>query len=295
MSESLDYIETFYNYLLKERSYSSNTAVAYRKDVEQYFLFSESWDVVPEVKQVRKWVRQLMQDRLSEKSVHRKVSSVRAYADFLYRTNIIQEIPSLTLQLPKIKKRIPVYIKEDELNVMLNNLEDQAVDYESTLAYCLITTFYHTGLRRSELVNLLSDDVYLHKKELKVLGKGNKERIVPVSNELKQVFERYLRVKGEEIGDTKLFFCNFGGTKLKEKWVYSLVNALLSQTTGEKKSPHILRHSFATHLLQNGADINSIRELLGHSSLSSTQIYAHNDIKRLKEVYRDAHPFSDDK
>ena len=293
MSENLQYIEKFYSYLLKERGYSPNTALAYRKDVEQYFLFVMNGAGIPHVKEIRDWVRSLLLQGRSERSVHRKVSSLRTYAKFLHSVRIIEELPSYELQLPKVKRKIPSYIKESELSKLLNTLEQEANDFRSVLHFAIVTTFYHTGIRRSELINLKNSDFDLAKNELKVLGKGNKERIIPMSNELVRVIEGYKDFKAHESIDNEIFFCNFDGVKLKEKWVYSLVNDLLNQTFGDKKSPHILRHSFANHLLQNGADINAIKELLGHSSLSATQLYAHNDISRLKEVYKDTHPFSD--
>ena len=293
MGENLLYIENFYSYLLKERGYSMNTALAYRKDVEQYFLFIEDGDWIPKVKEIRTWVRSLLLLGRSERSVHRKVSSLRTYAKFLHSSRVIEELPSFELQLPKVKRKIPSYIKESELSELLNTLEQEAVDFQSVLRLAIVTTFYHTGIRRSELIDLKNSNFDLTKKELKVLGKGNKERIIPMSSELVRVIDEFKDFKEQEFIDNDIFFCNFDGVKLKEKWVYSLINDLLNQTFGEKKSPHILRHSFATHLLQNGADINAIKELLGHSSLSATQLYAHNDISRLKEVYKDTHPFSD--
>lgn len=293
MSDCLLNIEKFYSYLLKERNYSANTALAYRKDVEQYFLFTADGDWVPRVNEIRKWVRNIMLQGMSERTVHRKVSSLRTYAKFLYSSRLLDDLPALDIQLPKIRKKIPTYIKVNELNHLLNRLEKEVSDFESMLHLAIISTFYHTGIRRSELINLKHSDFHLGKKELKVLGKGNKERILPMSTELVRVIDEYVKFKEQESMDIEIFFCNFDGKKLKEKWVYSLVNDLLNQTYGEKKSPHILRHSFATHLLQNGADINAIKELLGHSSLSATQLYAHNDIARLKEVYKDTHPFSD--
>lgn len=293
MSECLPYIDKFYNYLLKERNYSKNTALAYHKDVEQYFLFvgGDAW--IPNSANVRAWVRRILLDGQSERSVHRKVSSLRAYAKFLYMSEYINELPSLELQLPKIKKKIPIYIKVREIDTLLSTLEKSVKDFESMLQFALVSTFYHTGIRRSELINLKHSNFNTNRQELKVLGKGNKERIVPMSSELIRIIDEYIYYKEQEGIENEIFFCKFEGRKLTEKWVYSIVNDLLNQTYGEKKSPHILRHSFATHLLQNGADINAIKELLGHSTLSSTQLYAHNDIARLKEVYKDTHPFSD--
>jgi len=290
------YINKFSEYLLIERNYSVHTASAYIRDVGQYYLFSKSdseVQICPEAILLRKWVRQLASKGLAEKSIHRKVSSVRAFTKYLFLSKIITELPSLEIQLPKIRKKIPAYIKEVELSALLERLESEARDFESELAFCIISTFYHTGIRRSELINLPVSNLNLNKFELKVLGKGNKERIIPLSQEILRQLTSFLNTKIKDGIESKFIFCNFEGEKLKEKRVYNLINSLLSQTYADKKSPHILRHSFATHLLQNGADINSIKELLGHTSLSATQIYAQNDIHRLKQVYKKSHPFSD--
>ena len=273
-----------------------HTSQAYLRDVLQYMRFLSEDDnskFVPNVKTLRLWVRKLLVSNISEKSVHRKVSSVRAYTKFLFNTKRIDSLPSLELALPKIKKRIPKYVKVAEMASLLQELEANVSDYESALEFMIISAFYHTGIRRSELIDLKEQDFSRAKSELKVLGKGNKERIIPLSSEAVKHFDDFIRTKKDHGIVSNLFFCNFRQEKLKEKWVYNLVNSLLAQTHSDKKSPHILRHSFATHMLQNGADINAIKELLGHSSLSATQIYAHNDIAQLKKVYKKTHPFSD--
>lgn len=281
----------FYNYLLKERNYSANTAQAYRKDVEQYFLFMGN-ESLPDTLSVRAWVRRLLSGGISEKTVHRKVSSLRAYIKFLTKTKALESGDSLEIQLPKIPKKIPKYLRENDLAVVLNSLEKRANDFQSWLEFSVVATFYHTGIRRAELIHLNEEDLNYTRQEVRLLGKGSKERIVPLSNEIVSVLLRYSEEK-EKLGlDTLHFFCTFEGEKLSEKKVYQLVRNVLSPYSATA-SPHVLRHSFATHLLQNGADINAIKELLGHSSLSSTQIYARNDIAKLKEVYKKTHPFSD--
>ncbi|PCJ65486.1 MAG: integrase [Bacteroidetes bacterium] len=296
MSAEKSYIYLFEDYLLKERNYSVHTAHAYVRDVSQYLMFlslGNAKNVAPEIKSVRKWVRHLAVNGIVEKSIHRKVSAVRSYAKFLFVTNRINFLPSLEIQLPKIRKKIPSYVKVSEMSALLEKLESEVVDFESALAFNIIALFYSTGMRRSELINLKSTDLSTDRSELKVLGKGNKERIIPLGKESIRHLDDFIRIKKENSIVSALFFCNFDQEKLSEKWVYGLVNKLLAQTFADKRSPHILRHSFATHLLQNGADINAIKELLGHSSLSATQIYAHNDIAQLKKVYKDTHPFSD--
>lgn len=296
MSAFLRYIKSFSDYLLKERNYSVHTHESYVRDVTQYIAFSAAQEEnteVPNDKSLRKWVRELSKNNIASKSIHRKVSSVKAYARFLAISKVVAEVPSLEVQLPKMKNRLPSYVKVSELSQLLERLENDIIDYPTALEHIIIATFYHTGIRRSELISLTAGNLNIAKAELKVLGKGDKERLIPLTGEILQQIHRFLKIKSENDIDSKYIFCKFGGEKLREKWVYSLIKKLLSSTFVDQKSPHILRHTFATHLLQNGADINAIKELLGHSSLSATQIYAHNDIAQLKRVYKDTHPFSD--
>jgi len=296
MSAFLRYIKSFSDYLLKERNYSVHTHESYVRDVTQYIAFSAAQEENPEVpndKSLRKWVRELSKNNIASKSIHRKVSSVKAYARFLAISKVVAEVPSLEVQLPKIKNRLPSYVKVSELSQLLERLENDIIDYSSALEHIIIATFYHTGIRRSELISLTAGNLNIAKAELKVLGKGDKERLIPLTGEILQQIHRFLKIKSENDIDSKYIFCKLDGEKLREKWVYSLIKKLLSSTFVNQRSPHILRHTFATHLLQNGADINAIKELLGHSSLSATQIYAHNDIAQLKRVYKDTHPFSD--
>ena len=296
MSAFLRYIKSFSDYLLKERNYSVHTHESYVRDVTQYIVFSAAQEENPEVpnaKSLRKWVRELSKNNTTSKSIHRKVSSVKAYARFLAISKVLAEVPSLEVQLPKIKNRLPSYVKVSELSQLLERLENEIVDYPSALDHIILATFYHTGIRRSELIHLTIGSLNVVRSELKVLGKGGKERLIPLNSEILQQIHRFLKIKSENDIEGNYIFCKFDGEKLREKWVYSLIKKLLSSTFVDRKSPHILRHTFATHLLQNGADINAIKELLGHSSLSATQIYAHNDIAQLKRVYKDTHPFSD--
>lgn len=296
MSAFLRYIKSFSDYLLKERNYSVHTHESYVRDVTQYIAFSAAQEENPEVpnaKSLRKWVRELSKNNTTSKSIHRKVSSVKAYARFLAISKVLAEVPSLEVQLPKIKNRLPSYVKVSELSQLLERLENEIVDYPSALDHIILATFYHTGIRRSELIHLTIGSLNVVRSELKVLGKGGKERLIPLNSEILQQIHRFLKIKSENDIEGNYIFCKFDGEKLREKWVYSLIKKLLSSTFVDRKSPHILRHTFATHLLQNGADINAIKELLGHSSLSATQIYAHNDIAQLKRVYKDTHPFSD--
>ena len=295
MSAFLRYIEKFSNYILVERNYSIHTHESYVRDVSQYLLFcsAENHDTfTPSSTKLRQWVRHLFLHGISAKSIHRKVSAVKSYAKFLYKTGLIPEALSIEIQLPKIKKTMPSIVKKDELGELLEKLETSICDFDSALSFIILSSFYHTGMRRSELIYLSADNVHLSKSEIKVQGKGGKERVIPLGDEIVRQMKSFIELKNKNNIDSTLFFCNFEGKKLKEMWVYKVVKKMLSHTYADKKSPHVLRHSFATHLLQQGADINAIKELLGHSSLSATQIYAHNDIAQLKKVYMKTHPFS---
>ena len=288
-------VDKYYDYILKNRNYSIHTVQSYITDIKQYldYLEDSSTSYIPDAKSLRKWVRTLMVNEISEKSIHRKVSAVKSFADYLFVSDEIDYEIALEIQLPKLKKQIPTYVKEREINQVLDSHELDVDNYPSSLEFIIFSSFYHTGMRRSELISLKESNLSIGNKELKVLGKGQKERIIPLSNEIVQQLERFLECKKSNQIKSDYVFCDSRGAQLKEKWVYQVVKNILDQTFSDKKSPHILRHSFATHLLQNGADMNSIKELLGHSSLAATQIYAHNDISQLKKIYKDTHPFSE--
>ncbi|MDG2042947.1 MAG: tyrosine-type recombinase/integrase [Bacteroidia bacterium] len=292
---ALPILEKYHDYILKNRGYSIHTIRSYITDLKQYLIYSEDFNLghVPDSKTLRKWVRSLVLNEISEKSIHRKVSAVKSFANFLFVSDEIDKEIPLEIQLPKLKKNIPSYVKEREINQVLDTHELNVKDYQSSLEFTIFSSFYHTGMRRFELINLKEIDLSLDKKEIKIMGKGKKERIVPLSNEIVGHLKRFKDQKESNHTHSDYVFCDDQGNQLKEKWVYQVVKKMLNQTFSDKKSPHILRHSFATHLLQNGADMNSIKELLGHSSLAATQIYAHNDISQLKKIYKDTHPFSE--
>ena len=288
-------LEKYHDYILKNRGYSIRTIQSYITDLKQYLIYSEDCNSghVPDSKTLRRWVRSLVLAEISEKSIHRKVSAVKSFANFLFVSDQIDKEIPLEIQLPKLKKNIPSYVKEREINQVMDAYELNVNDYQSSLEFTVFSSFYHTGMRRFELITLKEVDLSLDKREIKVMGKGMKERIVPLSNEIVGHLKRFADHKELNHICSDFFFCDEQGDQLKEKWVYQVVKRMLNQTFSDKKSPHILRHSFATHLLQNGADMNSIKELLGHSSLAATQIYAHNDISQLKKIYKDTHPFSE--
>ena len=295
ISASSTIVDKYHDYILKNRNYSIHTVQSYITDIKQYLTYLEDFKPshIPDSKSLRKWVRSLMLNSISEKSIHRKVSAIKSFANYLYVSDEIDYEIALEIQLPKLKKQIPTYVKERELNQVLDSYELDSEDYQSSIEFIIFSSFYFTGMRRSELISLKEVDLSLGKMELKVMGKGQKERIIPLNNEIIQHLQRFQECKKLNHIISEYVFCDAKGNQLKERWVYQVIKNILNQTFSDKKSPHVLRHSFATHLLQNGADMNSIKELLGHSSLAATQIYAHNDISQLKKIYKDTHPFSE--
>jgi integrase/recombinase XerC len=240
---------------------------------------------------LRGFVVHLVGKDLSAKTINRKVSAVRSFFSFLLRKNIISDDITEKLQSPKIPKRLPEFIKESESA----RLEELIIDgdFRSIRDFTIITLFYLTGMRRSELINLRTLDVDMSKHRIKVLGKGNKERYIPTNKKLEEIITTYIKARGKEFPGTEdpYLFLTVKGNRSYPKLIYNIVHKGLSTiTTSAKKSPHILRHSFASHLLNNGADLNAIKEILGHANLSATQIYTHNSITKLKEAYRNAHP-----
>lgn len=288
-------LEKFLDYLKYEKHYSVLTLRAYENDLSQFEDFLKLTFNIEMLGadsfQVRSWIVSLKNEGLKNKTIHRKASSIKSFYKFLLRIGELEQSPASKLALPKVESRLPEYIKESEMQVILSRLKDQVEDYESLMRYTIFLLLYTTGMRRAELINLKADAVDLNSGVLKVLGKRNKERVIPlevsVCAEL-GVFEEEKRRSGLS-GIT--FFVNTENEKLSEKFVYQLVNNYLGLVPSlKRKSPHILRHTFATQMLENGADLIAIKDILGHESLSSTQVYTHNTIEKLKQVYKSAHP-----
>lgn len=294
MTSGNDKLITFSNYLSAIKGYSVNTAIAYQKDVHQYFVFlGEKAPKEISTTLARSWMIALLTEGVSPKSVHRKISSLRSYVKFLADIGQIESAPNLNFKLPKVQTSDPNFVKVKELQIILEQLESEISDFESCRNHLIVSLLYHTGLRRSELISLRLQSVDLQKQQLKVLGKGNKERIVPFNIELVNHIANYLAFQKQELIISNFLICKKDGTPITPYIIYKTVKETLEGSSVSKKSPHILRHSFATHLLQNGANLNAIKELLGHQSLASTQIYASGDIKYLKEIYKNTHPFSE--
>ncbi|MEI6489089.1 MAG: tyrosine-type recombinase/integrase [Bacteroidota bacterium] len=285
--------DKFVNYLQYEKRFSNHTLVAYTNDLIQFISYL---DKTYEIKNlgdvnhtvVRSWIVSLMENETSPRSVNRKITTLKTFYKFLLRQNFVTENPMLKILSPKTSKRLPVFVEKEKMDLLLDTV-DFGGDEEGVRNKLIIELFYATGMRLSELINLTVANIDLHQCQLKVLGKRNKERIIPFNKELKEAIESYIKTK-KEVPNVFLFEST-NGKKLSEETVYAVVRNYLSLvTTIDKKSPHVLRHTFATHMLNNGADLNAIKELLGHANLSATQVYTHNTVEKLKSIHKQAHP-----
>jgi integrase/recombinase XerC len=239
---------------------------------------------------VRTWLASLKEAELTGKSLNRKISSLKSFFKFQIQKGALTKSPMETVTSPKISKRLPAFVAENDIEQLLLNLSF-AEGWKGFTEKMVIQLFYSTGMRLSELIQCKQNNVDVGKKQIKVLGKGNKERILPISAELAMELKKYIQQKPDEAQGVPNLFVTEKGKPLQPRAVYTFVKFYLSQvTTLQKKSPHVLRHSFATHLMNNGADLNAVKELLGHSSLAATQVYTHNTIEKLKEVFAKAHP-----
>lgn len=288
-----DSIAQYEKYLIYEKRYSLNTAFSYLKDIEQLFSFLSSLGhtdpLVVSEKQIRLWLRNLIGSGIKPRSVNRKISSAKSYYRFLVQKGIMSVSPASALQNLKTAKNLPACIDEKAM-AKLEEL-DFGSDFEAQRDKLIIDLFYTSGIRLSELVGLKKVNVDERKKQIKVLGKGNKERLVPILDQTASNIKAYVAMMPVEAESHDYLFVTVSGRKIYPKLVYLIVNKYLNlATTAKKKSPHVLRHSFATHLLNNGADLNAIKEILGHASLAATQIYTHNSFEKLKSTYKKSHP-----
>lgn len=293
----LDNKESFKDYLQKEKKYSLHTVTAYSNDLSDFEAFLKQdfdQDSLEDVNysQIRSWIVSLVDAGISNTSVNRKISSLKSFYKFLLKIKRIQVSPLLKHKALKTPKKLQIPFSEKELDNVLNYIV-YPEGFEGMRDKLVIDLFYTTGIRRAELIGLKVANVDLSKGVLKVLGKRNKERILPMLPVIQEQIRLYLSERAglEEIKDGEFFFLTLKGVKLSDSLVYRLINMYFSNVSEKvKKSPHVLRHTFATHMLNNGADLNSVKELLGHSSLASTQIYTHSSLAELKKVYGDAHP-----
>lgn len=287
-------LERFLEYIAVEKRYSPHTLTSYRKDLEDFSLFllkTEAHQDLTAVdkKVVRNFMVDLSEKKISKRSINRKLSSLRSFYLFLLKIGQITASPLENIQSLKFYAEKQIPFSEEEMNN--HQLAEFQPEKKSFLKELIIETLYQTGIRKSELINLLLDHVDFSTMEIKVIGKGNKARIIPISETLSVKFKKYLTERKPLKEHEIYFFINPKGKKLNDKFVYSAVNSYLSLVTSKKKkSPHILRHSFATHVLEHGAEISKVKMIMGHSSLASTQVYTSANIEQLKKVFNNAHP-----
>ncbi|TAE79199.1 MAG: integrase [Bacteroidetes bacterium] len=295
-------VTLFTNYLTYEKHFSNHTIVAYRKDLTQFADFVQEQFEIDDTnavthQHIRSWLVGLMNDAIDARSVNRKLSSLRSFFKYLLKEDLVHHNPTSKVQGPKSVKRLPVFVEEHNMNSLFDvkqTLEGNsffANDFEGQRNKVMMLLFYTCGIRLSELINLKLSNVDYYRKTIKVLGKRNKERIIPITKELSTEIQRYVVFREKEGLQNEYLLVLSSNEKLYPKLVYNEVKKLLSMVTSiEKRSPHVLRHTYATHLLNKGADLNAIKELLGHASLAATQVYTHNSIERLKDIHKTRHP-----
>ncbi|MBT3174980.1 MAG: tyrosine-type recombinase/integrase [Lentimicrobiaceae bacterium] len=287
----------FISYLSKEKRYSSHTVEAYQNDmtlfsefIRREFELSDLSKVNQDV--IRSWMVTMIDDGVLPTTVNRKISTLKSFYNYLIKVNIAAENPARLIRSVKKPHKLPLYYKENQIDEYLDKFSED-LEFSELRDILVIQLLYSTGIRRGELIGLKDSDIDLKARTLKVLGKRNKERLIPISSVLVSILNNYLSSKDKIFTSNSLseyLIITDKGKKSYPKLIYRIVNKELAGLTGAVKSPHVLRHTFATHMLNNGADLNSIKELLGHANLNATQIYTHNTIEKLKKVYSDAHP-----
>ena len=289
--------QNFLEHLQFQKRYSKHTLTSYENDLAAFsaFLSNEfpgtNTDAIRPT-YIRTWLAGLKENGISSKTINRKISSLRSFFKYLLKNEVVKVNPVTGIISPKIPKRLPQFVSEADTADLFNNIKFEE-GFKGLTEKLILKVLYNTGIRKSELIGLQEYNTDRTNSTIKVLGKGNKERIIPVSRELMNEIKNYTEEKKKVFGilPHNHLFVNQKGNKPDPKEVYNIAKKYLSLvTTIDKKSPHILRHSFATHLMNNGAELNAVKELLGHSSLAATQIYTHNGIEQLKEVYKKAHP-----
>lgn len=289
--------EKFINYLRNERNYSSHTEISYLKDLTQFenFIIEECHSFNPaqiERDHIRMWIAHLVEQGVKSTSVNRKLSALKTFFKYLEREEIVSKNPAEQVSGPKKSKKLPSFANDNDLSKILETKDDSPEDFDTARNTFILYFLYVTGMRRIELINLKDSDIDFYSKNIRVLGKRNKERIIPLADTTVEKLKEYIDIRNREIENKSPYlFVKNNGDPLYPKMVYNIVREQLEEIpTLSKKSPHVLRHSFATEMLNNGAEINAVKELLGHSSLASTEIYTHVTFDELVKVYNNAHP-----
>jgi integrase/recombinase XerC len=294
----MNLINSFLSYLQFEKRSSEHTVVSYRNDLEQFLNYLQQafpnveWKDV-DAAIVRTWVITLMEEKITPRSIKRKISALKSFYKYHIKMGIFEMNPMLQVHTPKVRQRLPQFVEEPDMEKLFSaDLFEN--NFEGWRDRTILELFYATGMRLSELRMLTFSDFDLYNNQVKVLGKRNKERIIPFGHNFKNILTQYIEIYNENFSDSlqnNFVFVNVKGKQLAPKNIYTVVRKYLDMiTTIEKRSPHVIRHTFATHLLNRGADLNTIKELLGHSSLVATQVYTHNSIEKLKSIYKQAHP-----
>lgn len=287
-------VDKFIQYISSEKRLSKHTSKAYLIDLQQfehYILQDFTHLNLTEVsfQEIRSWIVQLSENGLNSRSINRKMATLKSFYHYLQKLKIIEIDPTTQLKSLKTKKKLPSFVKENEMNITLENQAYEA-DFKGIRDNLVMELLYGTGIRLSELINLNEADVDLYANQIKVTGKRNKQRIIPINKTLAQLLNKYLAAKHQHFACNELIL-NDLGKKAYPMFIQRITQKYLNLNTNlKKKSPHVLRHTFATHLLNEGADLNAIKDLLGHSSLAATQVYTHNSIKKLKDIHKLAHP-----
>jgi len=295
MPASHPVIQPFLDFLKFEKRYSRHTVISYETDLISFFDYVAIQYGETPLEQlghiyIRGWLASLKDAGQSAKTINRKISTLKSFFKFCLRSGIVSQTPMAKVISPKAEKRLPQFVEARDMATLFDHVEFPD-DWQGRTDRLLLLVFYQTGMRLSEVISLKDSQVSVSTGTLKVLGKGNKERLIPVAPQLADAITAYQQERRQQFAGAASLFCDANGKALAPRKVYASVRRYLSLvTTIDKRSPHVLRHSFATHLMNNGADLNAVKELLGHSSLAATQVYTHNTIEKLKDVYRKAHP-----
>ena len=290
----MEHVFTYLQYIGYEKKYSPHTIAAYRRDLSQFGAFlariGEESPLV-DFRVIRRWIVDLVREGKSSRSVNRKLTVIRSYFNYLMKRELIAINPMEKVGLLKVDKNLPVFVTTDRMDELLDEKPVDLNDFKAMRDRMVMELFYMTGIRLSELVQLKDNDVDVGGMTVKVVGKRNKERIIPLTVQFSDTLNKYLSLKKSTFPDAERFFVLDSGKPLYPRWVQRLTGRKLGAvTTMKKRSPHVLRHSFATNVLDNGAELNAIKEILGHSNLAATQIYTHSSLKRIQKVYQQAHP-----